>query len=64
MTSVTRSATEDGKITIGRYTWTKMVSPDDRTHALVTKIGSATAVIVADADYRVLTDFAGMLTTA
>ena len=41
-----------------------MVSPDDRTHALVTKIGSATAVIVADADYRVLTDFAGMLTTA
>lgn len=64
VTSVTRSATEDGKITIGRYTWTKMVSPDDRTHALVTKIGSATAVIVADADYRVLTDFAGMLTTA
>jgi len=30
----------------------------------VTKIGSATAVVVADTDYRVLTDFAGMLTTS
>ncbi|MBD4652981.1 DUF4245 domain-containing protein, partial [Xanthomonas citri pv. citri] len=33
-------------------------------HALVTKISSATAVIVADTDYRVLTDFAGMLATS
>ena len=62
--SVTRSAIEDGKVSVGRYTWTKMVSPDDRTHALVTKISSATAVIVADTDYRVLTDFAGMLATS
>ncbi|WP_446914220.1 hypothetical protein, partial [Klebsiella pneumoniae] len=60
--SVTRSAIEDGKVSVGRYTWTKMVSPDDRTHALVTKISSATAVIVADASYPLLTDFAGMLT--
>ena len=36
--SVTRSAIEDGKVSVGRYTWTKMVSPDDRTHALVTKM--------------------------
>ncbi|MDO4411478.1 DUF4245 domain-containing protein [Cutibacterium sp.] len=62
--SVTRSAAADGKIKAGQYTWTKMVSPDGRTRALVTKIESSTAVIVADADYRVLTDYAGMLTTS
>ena len=60
--AVTRSATEDGKVTVDRYTWTKMISPDGRTRALVTRIGSSTAVIVADASYSLLTDFAGMLT--
>ncbi|MSS46725.1 DUF4245 domain-containing protein [Cutibacterium sp. WCA-380-WT-3A] len=62
--AVTRSATEDGKVTVGRYTWVKMVSPDGRTRALTTTIGSSTAVIVADAEYPVLTDFAQMLTTS
>ena len=62
MAAVTRSATEDGKVTVDRYTWTKMISPDGRTRALVTRIGSSTAVIVADASYPLLTDFAGMLT--
>ena len=58
--SVTRSAIEDGKVSVGRYIWTKMVSPDDRTHALVTKIGTATAVIDADTESRGLTDITGI----
>ncbi|MDK7699525.1 DUF4245 domain-containing protein [Cutibacterium avidum] len=62
--SVTRSATEDGKVKVGQYTWTKMVSPDGRTRALVTKIGSSAVVVVADADYQILTDYAGMLKTS
>lgn len=58
---VTRSANADGQSTVAGRTWQRMVSPDGRTRALVTRVGSSTAVVVADADYPVLERFAGLL---
>lgn len=58
---VTSNGTPDGASTIQGEAWTRYVSENGRTHALVRQAGKVTSIVVADASYDQLDSFAGHL---
>lgn len=61
ISSVTRQGTEDGTTTVESRRWTRYLSADGRTRSLVRTVGRSTAVVVGDAGYDKLAQFAAML---
>jgi hypothetical protein len=61
ISDTTRGGVPDGRSGIDGRTWQRLVSPDDRTRALVLTTPGATAVVSGDVDYPVLEAFASTL---
>lgn len=60
----TRKGAVDGQSNVSGMTWTRLVSPDDRTRSLVHTSGMVTVLVSGDLSYAALESFAGMLTTS
>lgn len=60
----TRQGVADGQSNVSGTTWTRLVSPDDRTRSLVHTSGAVTVLVSGDLGYAALESFAGSLTTS
>lgn len=59
--SVTREGIEDGSSSLDGRSWTRMISPDDRTRSLVSTTRQVTTVVSGDTSYQQLESYAGLL---
>ncbi len=58
---ITRQASPDGSSRIDGRAWTRMVTDDNRTRALVRSTATVTTVVSGDTDYGQLATFVGLL---
>lgn len=61
---VTREGTAQGSSAVGERSWTRYVSEDSRTHALVWIDGDVTVIVSGDVPFDELESFAATLTPA
>lgn len=62
--TITGDAKAEGTVTVDGRQWRKMISSQGRTRYLVTEVDGSTAIVVADAPYSTLVEFAGLLAPA
>jgi hypothetical protein len=59
--SITRDASPDGTARVAGQTWSRMISDDGRTRALVRSVPAVTTIVSGDTSYGRLATFVGLL---